>query len=69
MQIQMIKFGLNDTKKVKKEANYIDTLLINKAIVSAAQLSGAQSARSFCLSVISTERERKLALIFALKIF
>ena len=55
---------------------------MTKALVSAAQLSGAQSARSLCLSASGaqklkderwahpkiTERERKLALIFVLKI-
>ena len=45
-----------------------------KALVSATQLSGAQSARSFGLSasvsaaqILIGERERKFALIFALK--
>ena len=43
-----------------------------KALVSAAQLSGAQSARSLCLSgsgaqKLIKERDCKLALIFALK--
>ena len=47
-------------------------LVICKALVSAAQLSGAQSVRSLCLSAsgaqkLIDERERKLALIFALK--
>ena len=29
MQIQTIKCGLNDTKRIKKETSYIDTLLFH----------------------------------------
>ena len=44
----------------------------SKALVNTAQLSGAQSARSLCLSAsgaqkLIDERERKSALIFALR--
>ena len=49
--------------------------VVDKALLSATQLSGAQSTRSLRLSVSASaaqiliaDRERKLALIFALKI-
>ena len=54
-----------------QRSNILATLaLISKAVVSATQLSATQSARLLLLSSSApkiTERERKLALIFALK--